>query len=124
MAGYRHVKQATAIPAPGGKRIEEIVGRVSTQSSSVSVAHMVAPAGWDEPPQTPAFAEITVMVRGRMRVELGPPGSTEVVELAEGEAIHVEAGTRVRYANPHGEESEYYAICLPAFSPETVHRED
>lgn len=120
MSSYRHVVEPVRIPAPGGKVIEEIFGRVSTGSSDVSVAHMIAPPGWDEPAQTPAFAEITVMVRGRMRVEVG----AEVVELSAGQAIRCEPGIRVRYANPFAEESEYYAICLPAFSLETVGRRE
>jgi mannose-6-phosphate isomerase-like protein (cupin superfamily) len=120
MAKYTHVTAPVRIEAPGGKLIEEIVGRVSTHSADVSVAHMVAPPGWDEPAQTPAFVEITVMVRGRMRVEVGD----DVVELRAGESIRCEPGVRVRYANPYGEESEYYAICLPAFSLETVNREE
>jgi mannose-6-phosphate isomerase-like protein (cupin superfamily) len=115
-----HQKQAVRIEAPGGKLIEEIFGRVSTQTSDVSVAHMVAPPGWEEPAQRPEFAEITVMVRGRMRIEL----ESGAVELSAGQAIRTEPGERVRYANPYAEENEYYAICLPAFSPDTVHRSD
>lgn len=118
--GYTHVKQATRIEAPGGKLIEEIFGRVSTESGELSIAHMVAPPGWDEPAQTPEFAEMTVMVRGRMRIEV----DEDVVEVSAGEAIRIEPGVRVHYANPYDEENEYYAICLPAFSPDTVHRDD
>jgi mannose-6-phosphate isomerase-like protein (cupin superfamily) len=119
MAGYTHLKKPTRIPAPGGKLIEELFGRVSTESADISVAHMVAPPGWDEPAQTPEFAEITIMVRGRMRIDVG----TDQVVLTAGEAFRVEPGVRVRYANPYDEESEYYAICLPAFSLDTVHRD-
>ena len=119
MSGYTHVKEATRVPVPGGKLIEEIFGRVSTGSDDVSVAHMVAPPGWGEPAQTPAFAEITVMVRGKMRVEVGEA----VVELSAGESIRTDPGVRVRYSNPYADENEYYAICLPAFSPETVNRD-
>jgi mannose-6-phosphate isomerase-like protein (cupin superfamily) len=118
--GYRHVRRAVVIPVPGGKLIEEIVGRVSTSTADASVAHMVAPPGWSEPAQTPEFAETTVMVRGRLRVEVGG----DVVELAAGESIRIEPRVRVRYGNPYAEECEYYAICVPAFSPETVNREE
>jgi mannose-6-phosphate isomerase-like protein (cupin superfamily) len=120
MADYTHVKQATRIPVPGGKLIEEIFGKVNTQTDDLSLAHMVAPPGWAEPAQTPEFAEITLMVRGRMKIETGG----ELVELTAGQAIRIEAGVKVRYSNPYEEESEYYAICLPAFSIDTVNRDD
>ena len=120
MANYTHVTQTTRIPVPGGKLIEELFGRVNTKTDDVSVAHMVAPPGWGEPAQTPEFAEITIMVRGRMRVQVGD----ETVELKAGEAIRTEAGVRVHYDNPYDEQSEYYAICLPAFGIDIAHRED
>jgi mannose-6-phosphate isomerase-like protein (cupin superfamily) len=119
-AGYRHIQKPTVIPTFGGKIIEEIVGKVNTGSGDVSVAHMRSPAGWSEPPQTPEFVEITVMVQGSLRVEL--PDQT--IDLAAGEAIRIEPGVRVRYSNPFAEGNEYYAICLPAFSPDTVHRHE
>jgi mannose-6-phosphate isomerase-like protein (cupin superfamily) len=80
---------------------------------------MVAPPGWGEPAQTPRFAELTVMVRGTMRIEIGPG---EVVELRAGQAIWIEPDVTVRYSNPYETENEYYAICLPAFSPELAQR--
>jgi mannose-6-phosphate isomerase-like protein (cupin superfamily) len=119
MPSYRVVRSVTRIPVPGGKVIEELVGRVNTGTDLVSVAHMVAPQSWGEPPQTPDFAEITIMVRGRMRIEAGG----DVVEIGPGEAFHAEPGLRVRYSNPFGEESEYYAICVPAFTVERAVRE-
>ncbi|HJK91054.1 MAG TPA: cupin [Polyangiaceae bacterium LLY-WYZ-15_(1-7)] len=122
--GYRIVDEPTRIPVPGDKLIEEMVGRVNTGHETLSVAHMVAPPGWGEPAQTPEFLEVTVMLRGTMRVELGPAESLEVVDVKAGQTIVVEAGTRVRYANPHDEENEYWAICVPAFSPEAAHREE
>ena len=118
-ARYTVVEQPVRIPVPGNKLIEEIFGHVSTQTGDLSVAHMVAPPGWSEPGQTPAFDEITIMVRGRMRIEI----ADEVVELSAGQSIRISKGVRVRYANPYQEENEYYAICLPAFSPDTVNRE-
>jgi mannose-6-phosphate isomerase-like protein (cupin superfamily) len=117
---FTHVRRPAVIPVPGGKLIEELVGRVATQTSDSSVAHMVAPPGWNEPAQTPDFAETTVMVRGRLRIEV----AGEVVVLAAGETIRVEPGVRVQYGNPFDDECEYYAICVPAFSIDTVQREE
>jgi len=113
-----HVKQAIPIPVPGGKRIEELVGRVATGTSEMSVAHMHAPPGWSEPAQTPRFAEATAVVRGRLRVEVDGEERT----VGAGEAILVPAGKSVRYGNPFAEECEYWAICVPAFSVELAGR--
>jgi mannose-6-phosphate isomerase-like protein (cupin superfamily) len=119
MPGYRIVTAATRVPVPGGKLIEELFGRVNTGTDAFSLAHMVAPPGWAEPAQTPAFGELTVMVRGRMRVEM----EGETVEVGAGQAIWTEPGTRVRYSNPGQSESEYFAVCIPAFSPDLAGRE-
>ena len=120
MANYLHVTEATTIPVPGGKTIDEIIGRVNTDSDRFSLAHMVAPRGWAEPPQTPEFGELTIMVRGKMQVEVdGTP-----VILEAGHTLWVEAGATVHYTNPFEEESEYYALCLPAFTPERAHRHE
>ena len=110
----------TQIPVPGGKLIEEYIGRVHTGTSSVSIAHMIAPPGWSEPFQTPEFDEVTIVIRGTMRVE---HAGTEV-DVQANETVFVEAGDRIRYSNPFDEEAEYWAVCVPAFSPDTVHRED
>jgi mannose-6-phosphate isomerase-like protein (cupin superfamily) len=120
MADYTLVTEATRIFVPGGKLIEELFGRVNTKTDDVSVAHMVAPPGWSEPAQTPEFAEITIMVRGRMRVQIGDA----TLELKAGHAIRTEPGVRVHYANPYDEPSEYYAICLPAFGLDIAHRDE
>lgn len=119
MAGFTVIEQPTVIPVPGDKLIEEFVGVVNTGSKDVSVAHMKAPPGWGEPAQTPEFAEITIMVAGKMRIEL--PDAT--VDLAAGQAIRTEPGVRVRYSNPFDEPNEYYAVCLPAFTIDAVHRD-
>jgi len=119
-AAYRLVTSATRIPVPGGKLIEELFGRVNTGTDGFSLAHMVAPPGWSEPAQQPAFGELTIMVRGTMRIEIGG----DVVDLEAGHALWAEAGERVRYSNPGDDESEYFAVCMPAFSPDTVHRDD
>lgn len=116
----QHISQPARIPAPGGKLIEEFVGRLHTGTESMSVAHMIAPPGWDEPFQAPTFDEATVVLRGTIRVE-HDAGHTDV---RAGEVIFCRAGERIRYTNPSAEEAEYWAICTPAFSPETVHRED
>lgn len=109
----------TTIPVPGGKVIDEHVGRVNTGTTDVSVAHMKAPAGWDEPFQRPAFDEITVVLAGLVVVD--HDGGT--LEVPAGQTVITRAGERIRYScGPEG--AEYVAVCLPAFSPETVHRED
>ena len=115
-----HITDPARIPGPGGKTIEEHVGRVRTATESLSVAHMVAPPGWQEPAQTPAFDEVTIVLRGTMRVEHAG-GATDV---GPGETVLCEAGERVRYLNPSASaECEYWAVCTPAFSPDSVHRE-
>ncbi len=120
MSRFRVITQASRIPVPGGKLIEEFFGRVNTGSEEFSLARMVAPPAWSEPPQTPEFGELTIMVRGRMRIDLdGDP-----LVLEAGHALWVEPGVRVHYSNPFDEESEYFAICIPAFAPELAHREE
>lgn len=109
----------TRIPVPGGKTIDEYVGRVNSGTESVSVAHMVAPAGWEEPAQTPQFDEITVVLKGTVLVE--HDGGT--LEVHAGQAVITAAGERVRYSTA-GDGAEYVAVCLPAFGPDLVNRED
>jgi len=101
------------------KRIEEFVGRVATKHTDVSVARMTSPSGWQEPGQRPQFAEITVVLRGLVRVE----HEAGVMEVRAGQAIVAQPGEWVRYSTPEPEGAEYIAVCLPAFSPETVHRD-
>jgi mannose-6-phosphate isomerase-like protein (cupin superfamily) len=115
----RHITAPTPIPVPGGKLIEEHVGHVNTGTASLSVAHMIAPPNWDEPFQTPQFDEVTIVLRGTMRVE----HDGGVVDVGAGETVLVEAGERIRYSNPSSEECEYWAVCAPAFGMDTVHRE-
>lgn len=107
------------IPVPGGKLIDEYVGGASTGDRAVSVAHMVAPAGWEEPAQTPAFDEVTLVLKGEVIVE-HDGGQTTV---AAGQSIITRAGERIRY-RVGSEGAEYVAICTPAFTPETVNREE
>lgn len=120
MANYQLITSVTTVPVPGGKVIEEIVGRVNTGEDRFSLAHMVAPPGWAEPFQTPDFGELTLVVRGRMQLDV----DEETVIVEAGQAAWTEAGARVRYSNPFDEESEYFAFCLPAFSPERAHRDE
>jgi mannose-6-phosphate isomerase-like protein (cupin superfamily) len=118
---------ATLIPSPtvvaavGNKPkvIQEFVGRVNSQTESVSVARMVSPGGWVEPAQTPEFDEYTVVLRGTLRVE--SPGGA--IDVKAGQAVIAHAGEWVRYSTPGDEGAEYIAVCVPAFSPATVHRE-
>ncbi len=101
------------------KLIEEFVGRVNTRTAAVSVARMVSPAGWQEPGQTPEFDEITVVLKGMLRVE----HRQGVIEVHAGQALIAEPGEWVRYSSPGPEGAEYISVCLPAFSLDAVHRE-
>jgi quercetin dioxygenase-like cupin family protein len=114
------ISQATRIVAAGNKpkQIEEFIGRVNSQHEAVSVARMKSPAGWVEPGQRPEFLEFSVVLSGRLHVEY-EGGSLDV---AAGQAVVCEAGEWVRYSTPEG--AEYVAVCLPAFSPATVHRDE
>ena len=105
------------IPVPGGKVIDEHVGRVNSGTEQVSVAHMVAPANWSEPPQTPEFDEVTLVLRGTVRVQ-HPDG---LFEVHAGQSVLTRAGETVRYSTGDVE-TEYVAVCLPAFSPDLAHR--
>lgn len=102
------------------KRIEEYVGRVNSGTTAVSVARMVSPAGWQEPGQRPEFDEYTLVLKGRLRVE----SQDGTLDIRAGEAVIAHAGQWIRYSTPEPEGAEYIAVCLPAFSPEIVHRDD
>ena len=101
------------------KRIEEFVGRVNTGEGRLSVARMKSPGGWVEPGQTPAFDEFTVVLAGMLRVT----HKGGEVDVRAGQAIVTHAGEWVRYSTPEPDGAEYVAVCLPAFSPDTVHRD-
>ena len=115
------IERPTRIAAAGTKpkTIEEFVGRANSGTLSVSVARMQSPAGWEEPGQTPEFDEYTIVLRGTLRVE-SEAGSMNV---RAGQAVIAHAGEWVRYSTPGAEGAEYVAVCLPAFSPVTVHRD-
>jgi len=107
------------IPVPGNKVINEYIGVVSTGESRVSIARMMAPAEWSEPFQTPEFDEFTIVLSGAITVEYGDGQS---ITAHVGESVKVDAGERIRYST--GEDgAEYVAVCLPAFTPQTVHRD-
>ncbi|GAB3590394.1 hypothetical protein GCM10027446_05020 [Angustibacter peucedani] len=113
------IASPTRIPVPGGKVIDEYVGRVTSSEAAVSVAHMTAPPGWDEPAQTPDFDEITLVLAGTVVVE----HDDGALEVPAGQAVVTRAGERVRYrVGPVG--AQYVAVCLPAFAPELAHRDE
>lgn len=118
----RLIEAPTRIHAHGEppKVIEEFVGRVNSQTTALSVARMVSPSGWSEPGQTPDFAEYTLVLRGTLRVET----RERIFDVEAGQAIVIEPGEWVRYSSPGAEGAEYVAVCLPAFSPATVHRDE
>ena len=111
----------TRIVAAGKKpkAIDEYVGRVNSRTAALSIAHMRSPAGWEEPGQRPEFDEYTLVLKGMLRVS-HEGGSLDV---HAGQAVVARAGEWVRYASPESDGAEYVAVCLPAFSPDTVHRD-
>ena len=115
------VLKPSTIEAAGNKPkiIEEYVGRVNSGTEGVSIARMRSPGGWEEPGQTPEFDEYTVVLRGTLRVKT----RDETFDVAAGQAVITKAGEWVQYSTPGEEGAEYVAVCLPAFSMETVHRD-
>ena len=115
----RHISAATRVEAAGTppKLIDEYIGRVNSGTEALSVAHMRSPAGWEEPGQTPEFDEYTVVLAGALHVR----HSDGVIEVSAGQAVITPAGEWVQYFTPDG--AEYIAVCLPAFSPDTVKRD-
>jgi mannose-6-phosphate isomerase-like protein (cupin superfamily) len=115
------IETPTKIEAAGNKpkRIEELVGRINTNTPEISVAKMTSPPGWTEPGQAPEFREITYVVSGELHVE----HKEGVLRVKSGQAVITEPHEWIRYSTPNEEGAEYIAICLPAFSPETVHRD-
>ena len=108
------------VPTDDGKIIKEHFGKASDGNSKISIAHMVAPAGWSEPYQTPEFDEYTFIIKGKKQFII----DGETVILEAGQSIKVEKNTRLQYSNPFTEPCEYLAICLPAFSIDAVNREN
>lgn len=116
------IASPTQVAAAGNKPklIDEYVGRVNSSTESVSVAHMRSPGGWVEPGQSPEFDEFTIVLRGKLRVEY-QGGSLEV---SAGQAVIAHRGEWIRYSTPDDGGAEYIAVCLPAFSPAIVHRDE
>jgi mannose-6-phosphate isomerase-like protein (cupin superfamily) len=116
------IEGPSVITAAGNKpkRIEEYVGRVNSAHATVSVARMVSPGGWQEPGQRPDFEEVTVVLRGMLRVE----SADGVLDVRAGQAVVTHRGEWIRYSTPEADGAEYIAVCLPAFSPNTVHRDE
>jgi ethanolamine utilization protein EutQ len=115
------IEQPTRITAAGNKPklIDEYVGRVNSETSGVSVAHMRSPQGWKEPGQTPEFDEFTVVLKGTLRVR----HKNGEMEVTAGQAVITHRGEWVQYSTPAEGGAEYIAVCAPAFSPDTVHRD-
>ncbi len=119
MKTYTIQKSPFIVPTTDGKLIEEHFGKASDGNTNISIAHMVAPPGWSEPFQTPEFEEYTYVIKGKKQFNI----DGDIVVLEAGQSIKIEKNVRVQYANPFDEPCEYIAICLPAFSIETVNRE-
>jgi ethanolamine utilization protein EutQ len=115
------VSQPTRITSAGNKPklIDEYIGRVNSKTRAVSVAHMRSPAGWEEPGQTPEFEEITLVLKGMVRVR----HNEGVLDVVAGQAVITRPGEWIQYSTPNESGAEYIAVCLPAFSMETVHRD-
>jgi mannose-6-phosphate isomerase-like protein (cupin superfamily) len=118
----RLIEKPTVVEAAGNKpkQIQEFVGHVNSGHAAVSVARMVSPGGWVEPGQRPEFEEMTVVLRGMVRVE----HEGGVIDVRAGQAVVTSPGEWIRYSSPEADGAEYIAVCLPAFSPATVHRDD
>ena len=116
------IPQPTRIQAAGNKPkiIDEYIGRVNSKTSGASVAHMRSPQGWLEPGQTPEFDEFTIVLKGNLRLE----HKAGTLDVHAGQAVVAHAGEWVRYSTPEDGGAEYIAVCLPAFSMETVHRDE
>lgn len=116
------IDKPTIIETAGDKQkvIEEYIGRVNSQTTGVSIARMVSTEGWEEPGQKPIFDEYTVVLKGMLRVKT----KTQPLDIHAGEAIIVKANEWIQYSTPHDDGAEYIAVCLPAFSPDTVNRDN
>lgn len=117
----RIIKTPTIIEAAGNKPkiIQEFFGRVNSKTENVSIAKMTSPAGWEEPGQTPEFDEYTLVLKGMLKVQT----QNQTFDVKAGQAILTQAGEWIKYSTPNPEGAEYIAVCIPAFSPDTVHRD-
>jgi len=117
---YKIQNSPFVVPTTDGKRIEEHFGQASDGNSEISIAHMVAPANWKEPFQTPEFDEYTYIIKGKKQFII----DGETIILEAGQSIKIEKNTRVQYSNPFTIACEYLSVCTPAFSIDKVNRED
>jgi len=117
---YKIQNSPFVVPTDDGKIIREHFGNATDGNAEISIAHMVAPAGWSEPYQTPEFDEYTFIIKGKKQFII----DGETIVLEAGQSIKVDKNTRLQYSNPFTEPCEYLAICLPAFSIDAVNRED
>jgi ethanolamine utilization protein EutQ (cupin superfamily) len=117
-----HIKKPSRIKSAGNKVkiIDEYIGHINSNTSEISIAKMQSPSGWEEPAQTPEFDEYTIVLTGSMHVRT----KDETFIVKAGEAFIAQKGERIQYSTPDPEGSEYIAVCLPAFSPDVVHREE
>ena len=123
----KFISQPTRIQSAGNKPklIDEYIGRVNSQTSGLSLAHMRSPGGWIEPGQTPEFDEFTVVLKGLLRIEhRDEHGKIASLDIAAGQAVIAHSGEWVRYSTPLEGGAEYIAVCLPAFAMVTVHRDN
>lgn len=118
----KKIEKSTIIEAAGNKpkRIEEFIGCINSKTSEISIARMRSPAGWEEPGQRPQFDEYTIVLKGMLRVKT----TNSIVDVESGQAIIVSANEWVQYSTPNDEGAEYIAVCLPAFTPDTVNRDE
>jgi mannose-6-phosphate isomerase-like protein (cupin superfamily) len=117
----KYLKQSLPklIPTEDNKKVEEHFGLASTGRKGFSLAHMLAPPHWEEPHQTPEFDEITIMISGKKQIEI----DGDIITLEAGESLWISKNVRLKYSNPFDEPAEYWSVCIPEFSPDTVHRE-
>jgi mannose-6-phosphate isomerase-like protein (cupin superfamily) len=115
------IPSPTVIEAPGEppKQILEYIGRVNSSTETMSIAHMHSPSGWSEPGQRPEFDEFTLVLHGALQVET----ESGILHVTAGQAIHCRPGEWIRYSSPGPQGAQYIAVCVPAFSPATVHRD-
>ena len=118
MKRFKVQKNPFVVPTTDGKLIEEHFG--NTTNSNLSIAHMIAPAGWSEPFQTPEFDEYTYIIKGKKQIII----DGETVVLTASQSIKIEKGARIQYSNPFNEPCEYISVCYPAFSVDLVNREE
>lgn len=120
MKGFVKTSHPYKVPTLDNRVIEEHIGLAATGDTSLSLSHIKVPAEWSDCYQTPAFDEVVIVVKGRQLIRT----EEEIIELKEGQSYLIKKGTRVQYSNPYAEGSEYWSLCIPAFTVETVNKEE